>query len=644
MTPETTTSNSRRRSVQGLDEDFADSVVQIQNLGISYRTGNREIPVLKDITLRLGRGRVLGLVGESGSGKSTLAGALLGSLRAGSFVATGTASVSGQDVFALRPKQLRQFRIREVAMVPQNAGSALTPTMKIHEQIAEALHSLKGNKAAQRQRAEDLLRLVRLPNPSQALDRYPHQFSGGQQQRIGIAVALAADPTLLVLDEPTTGLDVVTQAAILNLLTELQDSLGMSMVIVSHDLGVIDKMCTDVAVLRRGEIVEAGATREVLENPRHAYTRGLLASVPRIDVPGIPPSMDHAAIDAGIDSVQDQNVYRRTAPGMSQPVLTVESLSIDYRRKHVPGTGATVKDVSFMVNAGEVVALVGESGSGKSSIANAIAGLQKTVGGRIVLANGGELAKTVSGRPKNLRQAIQLIFQNADTSLNPRHTVRTAVQRPINLFGVKDASVQQSLADVDLPAGFAQRLPGQLSGGQRQRVGIARAVAAAPALVLADEVVSALDVSVQSSILRLMDNLSREKSLGFLFITHDLAVVRAIADRVVVLYLGRVVEEGTVEEIFGFVSHPYTRLLLDSVIELGDNHEAKTKDIQDEIPAAPPEHGCPFASRCPLVRDVCHTVAPPTIAVSAGHNIQCHADVAELAGTSTPALEGNRTC
>jgi len=641
MTPETITSNAGRAVQDG-------DVLQLSNLGISYRTGKREVAVLKGITLTLGKGRILGLVGESGSGKSTLASALLGSLRTGSFVASGTASVSGQDVFALRSKELRRFRVSEVAMVPQNAGSALTPTMKIHEQIAEALHSLKGNRAAQRSRAEELLRLVRLPNPAQALDRYPHQFSGGQQQRIGIAVALAANPTLLVLDEPTTGLDVVTQAAILDLLSELQGSLGMSMVMVSHDLGVIDKMCTDVAVLRRGEIVEAGATREVLANPKHPYTRGLVASVPRIDVPGIPPSMDQDAIDAGEDWVQDQEVYRRIPPQGAVPVLSVESLCIDYRRKHIPGTGATVQGVSFTVNAGEVVALVGESGSGKSSIANAIAGLQTTAGGRITLADGsaggGELAKTVSGRPKNIRQAIQLIFQNADTSLNPRQSVQTAIQRPINLFSVKNASVNQALAEVDLPASYAQRLPGQLSGGQRQRVGIARAVAAAPSLVLADEVVSALDVSVQSSILRLMDELSREKSLGFLFITHDLAVVRAIADRVVVLYLGRVVEEGTVEEIFASISHPYTRLLLDSVIELGDDHDAKLRAIKDEIPAAPPEQGCPFASRCPLVRDVCHTVAPPTIAVSGSHNIKCHADVAELTGVSAEALEGTRTC
>jgi peptide/nickel transport system ATP-binding protein len=642
MTPETITSNAGRRTAQG------DDVMQLRNLGISYRTGKREVAVLKGITLTLGTGRILGLVGESGSGKSTLATALLGSLRTGSFVSTGTASVSGHDVFALRSKELRRFRINEVAMVPQNAGNALTPTMKIHEQIAEALHSLRGNRAAQRSRAEELLRLVRLPNPAQALDRYPHQFSGGQQQRIGIAVALAANPTLLVLDEPTTGLDVVTQAAILDLLSELQASLGMSMVMVSHDLGVIDKMCTDVAVLRRGEIVEAGATREVLANPKHPYTRGLVASVPRIDVPGIPPSMDQDAIDAGEDWLPNREVRRRIAPQAAVPVLSVESLSIDYRRKRIPGTGPTVQDVSFTVNAGEVVALVGESGSGKSSIANSIAGLQKTAGGRITLADGaggsGELAKTVSARPKNLRQAIQLIFQNADTSLNPRQSVQTAIQRPINLFSVQNASVNRALTEVDLPASYAQRLPGQLSGGQRQRVGIARAVTAAPSLVLADEVVSALDVSVQSSILCLMDDLSREKSLAFLFITHDLAVVRAIADRVVVLYLGRVVEEGAVEEIFGSTSHPYTRLLLDSVIELGDDHDAKLKAVKDEIPAAPPELGCPFASRCPLVRDACQTVAPPTIALSASHTIKCHADVAELVGLSAKVMEGTPTC
>ncbi|OOP61109.1 hypothetical protein BMF89_13990 [Arthrobacter sp. SRS-W-1-2016] len=616
-------------------------IVRIQNLSVSYLSGKRQVDVLKDVTLQLRRGHVLGLVGESGSGKSTLASALLGSLRSTSFVSNGSVHVAGQDVFALAPRELRRLRMAEVAMVPQNAGNALTPTMKIGEQIAEVLHHLKGNKAAQRARAEDLLRLVRLPNPGPALDRYPHQFSGGQQQRIGIAMALAANPSLLVLDEPTTGLDVVTQAAILDLLTELQQTLGMSMVMVSHDLGVIDKMCTDIALLRKGAVVESGLTRSILAQPQHAYTRGLIDSVPRIDTPGIPPGMDQAVIDAGTVREGAVELYIRTPPREAKPVLTVRDLTIDYRKRPVPGTGPTVQDVSFEVNAGEIVALVGESGSGKSTIANAIAGLQKSEGGQMSLTgagdgsanhreSGGNLARTVSSRPKRLRQAVQLIFQNADTSLNPRHSVRTAIARPLTLFGVKGATVERALEEVELPASFAQRLPGQLSGGQRQRVGIARAIAAGPSLVLADEVVSALDVSVQSSILRLMDTLSRDKDIGFLFITHDLAVVRSVADRVVVLYLGRIVEDGTVEEIFSHTSHPYTRLLLDSVIELGDDHGAKAQGVRDEIPDAPPELGCPFASRCPIVRDVCRTVVPPIIQVSDTHRIKCHADVADL--------------
>ncbi len=623
-------------------------IVRIQNLSVSYLSGIRQVDVLKDVTLQLRRGHVLGLVGESGSGKSTLASALLGSLRSTSFVSNGSVHVAGQNVFALVPQELRRLRMAEVAMVPQNAGNALTPTMKIGEQIAEVLHRLKGNKAAQRARAEELLRLVRLPNPGPALDRYPHQFSGGQQQRIGIAMALAANPSLLVLDEPTTGLDVVTQAAILDLLTELQETMGMSMVMVSHDLGVIDKMCTDIALLRKGAVVESGPTRSVLAQPQHAYTRGLIDSVPRIDTPGIPPGMDQAIIDAGTVREGAVELYIRTPPREAKPVLSVRDLTIDYRRKPVPGTGPTVQDVSFEVNAGEIVALVGESGSGKSTIANAIAGLQKSEGGQMSLTGSGDesanhlrgsgnLARTVSSRPKSLRQAVQLIFQNADTSLNPRHSVRTAIARPLKLFGVKGATVERALEEVELPASFAQRLPGQLSGGQRQRVGIARAIAAGPSVVLADEVVSALDVSVQSSILRLMDTLSRDKDIGFLFITHDLAVVRSVADRVVVLYLGRIVEDGTVEEIFSDTSHPYTRLLLDSVIELGDDHKAKAQAVRDEIPDAPPELGCPFASRCPIVRDVCRTVVPPTNQVSDTHNIKCHADVSELR-PSIPAL------
>ena len=597
-------------------------VVHIDDLSVSYRAGGRQVDVLKNVTLRVQSGHILGVVGESGSGKSTLAGTLLGSLRSTSFISSGSVTVAGHDVFALDPKALRQFRIEHVALVPQNAGNALTPTMKIGEQISEVLHSRKGDKKAQRARALELLELVRLPNPAAALDRYPHQFSGGQQQRIGIAVALASDPTVLVLDEPTTGLDVVTQTAVLGLLGDLQQTLKVSMIMVSHDLGVIDRMCTHVAVLHDGELVEFGPTREVLASPVHEYTRGLISSVPRIDRPGIPPAAEH------------DTLVQRMPPAQSVPVLTVTDLTIDYRRKPTPGSGPTVQGVNLTVNAGEVVALVGESGSGKSTIANAIAGLQKIERGSITLNGGDDLSSTVAKRSKPLRQAVQLIFQNADTSLNPRKSVGAAIQRPISLFGIEGATAQRALTEVHLPESYSERLPGQLSGGQRQRVGIARAIAAAPSLVLADEIVSALDVSVQSSILRLVDDMSRDKDIGFLFITHDLAVVRAIADRVVVLYLGRIVEEGSVAEVFSEHSHPYTRLLLECVIELGGDHSTAPDGAADEIPSAPPEAGCAFASRCPIVRDVCRTETPPTIQVSPSHSIECHAHPSELGGAS----------
>ncbi len=614
-----------------------DLAIDVHDLDVAYMSGTRQVNVLSGVNLQLRHGEVLGLVGESGSGKSTMAGALLASLRTSSFVSRGTVHLDGVDVFKLQGKELRVFRAGHVALVPQNAGAALTPTMRIGEQLLEGFRldtAASATRETRKARATELLELVRLPDAAAALEKYPHQFSGGQQQRIGIAMALAARPRLLVLDEPTTGLDVVTQAAILDTLNRLHAELGMAMVLVSHDLGVIDKMCSQVAVLRQGKVVESGATRTVLRNPVHPYTKGLLASVPRISVPGIPPSLDDAAIDAFENGAEmaavDSSLYERVAPQGAAPVLTIRGLSVDYNRKPKPGSAPTVLDVDLDVHAGEIVALVGESGSGKSTIANVVAGLQGRQSGELMLNSTTELAPSVAHRAKGVRRAVQIIFQNADTSLNPRRTVRDAITRPLRLFKVKGLTAEQALAEVGLPANFTQRLPGQLSGGQRQRVGIARAVSAGPALVLADEIVSALDVSVQSSILRLMDRLARENDIGFLFITHDLAVVRSVADRVVVLYLGRIVEEGTVEEIFGSVSHPYTSLLMASVIEVGDDHSAAIAPGQDEVPAGPPEQGCPFASRCPLVMDICRTVRPPAIQVSGTHSIRCHAPLEKL--------------
>ncbi|NVM97730.1 ABC transporter ATP-binding protein [Arthrobacter sp. SDTb3-6] len=622
-----------------------DLAIDVKDLDIAYMSGKLRVNVLENVSLQLRQGEVLGLVGESGSGKSTMAGVLLASLRTSSFVASGTVHLDGMDVFKLKGRELREFRASHVALVPQNAGAALTPTMRIGEQLEESFRldaTSSATRDARIRRSIELLDLVRLPNSSGALEKYPHQFSGGQQQRIGIAMALAARPKLLVLDEPTTGLDVVTQAAILDTLKRLHQELGMAMVMVSHDLGVIDKMCSRIAVFRRGRVVEEGETSLILREPSHPYTQGLLDSVPRITVPGIPPSLDDAAIDAFEHGAtmppREVSLYERVAPEKTASVLAIRGLTVDYDRKPKPGGAPTVLDFDLDVHAGEIVALVGESGSGKSTIANVVAGLQRRQSGELTLDTTTALAPTVAHRSKAVRRAVQMIFQNADTSLNPRRTVRDAITRPLRLFNVRGLSAEEALAEVGLPSGFTERLPGQLSGGQRQRVGIARAISARPSLVLADEIVSALDVSVQSSILRLMDRLARDNNLGFLFITHDLAVVRSVADRVVVLYLGRIVEEGTVSEIFGPVSHPYTSLLLASVIEVGDDHSETIAPGQDEVPAGPPARGCPFASRCPLVVEICRTTKPPVIEASSTHAIHCHVPVEKLRHSQTTSL------
>lgn len=611
--------------------DTGEPIVEVGSVRLQHRVGKAHRDILIDVSLTVDRGDVVGLVGESGSGKSTLATLLLGYTWRAASITAGTVRVAGVDVFGLSPKALQDFRARHVALVPQNAGAALTPTMRIAEQLDEVLCRRHPHMPAaqRRDRAIELLTTARLSRPLEALAKYPHQFSGGQQQRIGIAMALCADPALLVLDEPTTGLDVVTQAAILDTLAELQRGGAMSMVLVSHDLGVIDRMCSTVAVMRTGRILESGPVMRVLRDPRHPYTRSLIASMPSVRSAGIPPSIDEeavAAVERGeTTELRLEPAEIRQHPTPAPPVLAVRGLTVDYAHRRTPNRGPVVDNVSLDVNAGEIVALVGESGSGKSTIANAIAGLVPRQAGSVVLAGHGDVEPTVTRRPKAVRQAIQLIFQNADTSLNPRRTVRQAIARPLRLFGVRDRSVESCLRDTHLEPAFANRLPSQMSGGQRQRVGIARAIAAEPQLVLADEIVSALDVSVQSSILRLMDQLSAKQRLGFLFITHDLGVVRAVADRVVVLYLGRKVEEGTVEDIFlSGVNHPYTRMLLESVIELGAGHtEARRPETGDIPVASATEESLRTAAGAGAGQ-------PPARVVSDTHTIWCHLTLEDL--------------
>ena len=676
----------------------AEPVAEVLGLSIAYGSAGGDVPVLVDVDLRVGAGEAVGIVGESGCGKSTLASALVGHLRAGSRVVGGSVAIAGQDIVSGSAATVRSLRRHQVGLVPQNAGSSLTPSMRVGRQVVEVLRATRGlDKAAAEAETVRLFSRVRLPDPGALVRRYPHQLSGGQQQRVAVAVALAAQPRLLVLDEPTTGLDVVTQASVLALFAELRRDLGIALVLVSHDLGAVASVSDRVLVMYAGRVVESGPVEPTFAVPSHPYTRGLLASVSRMATPGLPepmpgsvsgavgragcsfaprcsfaveecttgahppllPVLTEADADATRSSAclrQDavlaappwqgkQRLPRRREPG--EVLLEVRDLTVDYRRRPDPTSGPTVEGVDLTVRRGEVVALVGESGSGKSTIAWTLAGLRTPTGGSLALhdataAHGtapADLAQPAARRDPVVRSRVQLVFQNATTALNPRRSVGDAVTRMLTLRGLRREAARTArdevLRDVGLDASFADRLPGQLSGGQQQRVGIARALAAEPSLVLADEVVSALDVSVQASVLRLLDDLRDEHGLGYLFISHDLAVVRGLADRVVVLYLGRVCEEGPVEQVFTGTNHPYTRLLVRSVLAAEPGSEVAVVVDDSEPESAPPPAGCAFQRRCPLaVPGLCDHVTPPWREPEDGHRIRCHVPLEELSPAS----------
>ncbi|WP_423923831.1 dipeptide ABC transporter ATP-binding protein [Frigoribacterium sp. 2-23] len=546
-----------------VDDTAGDIVVRIDDLSISYSAGRREVPVVRGVSLSVRAGRALGLVGESGSGKSTVARTLLAHLRRGSRIVGGSVHVAGDDVFALDERATRALRGGTAALVAQNAGQALTPSMRVGRQLREALesHGLPGG----HERVLELIRHVRLPDPETIVRRYPHQLSGGQQQRIAIAMAIAAKPKLLVLDEPTTALDVVTQSAVLELIRDLAVELGMAIVLVSHDMGVVSTMADDIAVMHDGRIVEYATTERLFAAPEHEYTRELLASIPRVRVEG-----SAGESDAGVTAstlVDSPSV----SPPEPAPIVSAHDLVVRYGR----GLPAAVDGISFDIAPRETLAVVGESGSGKSTLATALAGLIPAESGTFAFTGSdgvtSDLTRPVAGRTAALRRSIQLVFQNADTSLNPRRTVGAAIARPLKLFTGSSSPqrVAELLVEVGLPPEFASRLPAQLSGGQRQRVGIARALAAGPDLIIADEITTALDVRVQADVLDLLTGLRDEKGLSCLFISHDLAVVRGVADRVAVMTGGRIVEIGPADRVFAGPNHPYTRTLLDATLDPG---------------------------------------------------------------------------
>lgn len=671
---------------------MSDLLVDIQDLSVGYHTKyGKLVHVLRNVNLQIEPGETLGLVGESGCGKSTLGQAMMGFLRSGSKILGGQVTYDNTNMFSLTPKELERMRGTRIALIPQNAGQSLTPTMRCGKQIEEALMLNAGIKGdAAKARTLELFTQVRLPSPDEMIVRYPHELSGGQQQRVALAMALAGEPDMLVLDEPTTGLDVTTQAHILELMRSITTELGTAMMYISHDLGVIARVSDRVGVMYAGEVVENVSASKLFKNPGHPYARGLLESIPRLTHAGIPKSMPGTPPLPGtlpgchfaprcefatevchsdapeLITVSDgrkvrchhweqvmsmdfthalDEVYAPIEKDKNaQTAISLADVDISYFRPDIidkligkKAPPNTVEGVNLTVKRGETVGLVGESGSGKSTIVRAVSGLLPSKNGAIQFEEF-DLTVSVDDRPMELRKRIQMIFQNPDASLNPRHNVQEILDQPLKLYFPELSTnerlmrMKDMLKRVRLDERYLLRYPGQMSGGEKQRVAIARAFVADPEVVLCDEVTSALDVSVQAAVLDLLADLQKERGVTYIFITHDLAVVRAFADRVAVLYQGRLCEVGPVDDIYAPPFHPYSETLLGAALE--PDPDASPKLLAGDTPeSAPPAKGCPFQRRCPVrVGDICDNEMPDwqSPAGHPEHKIRCHIPVEEI--------------
>ncbi|WP_120499124.1 ABC transporter ATP-binding protein [Roseovarius sp. EL26] len=662
-------------------------LLQTRDLRIGIPLNNGEFNIVRDINLGIRAGEAIGLVGESGSGKSTIALSMMGFLGSGLEVLEGSSSFEGSFVFDLPLAELQKLRGGRLGLIPQNAGQALSPNLRISAQLIEALELHSDVATTDRQaRMVELLSQVRLPDPEVILERYPHQLSGGQQQRVAIAMALAGEPDGLILDEPTTGLDVTTQAHILELLAQLRVERNLAMVFVSHDLGVIARVCTRVVVLYAGEIAEDGPVAEVLRKPVHPYTRGLIASIPKLSDAAIPASLEgrppapdqrsggclfaprcmhstdictqtkpnsrpagsghvvrcHHAEKIVQGAAMPESTQREQV-SLGEPIVTLENVQIRYdqpglidRLTGKPRPTPTCDRVDLTIRAGETLALVGESGSGKSTILKAISGLVPPSQGRILDRAGQTLPPYLDNRTKDQKRRFQMVFQNPDLSLNPRQTVEEIIGSPLKLYeGLAGQALRNRVVNlldqVRLGASYLRKLPSQMSGGEKQRIGIARAFAARPDLILCDEVTSALDVSVQAAVLSLLVDLQAETGTALLFVSHDLAVVRAISDKVMVLYQGRMCELGSAESVFAEPYHPYASTLLNAALE-PDPDKAPILLADDVTELSPPAKGCPFQRRCAhRIGEICDSERPGNaLGADNPHEILCHLKESQL--------------
>ncbi|MDX6552714.1 MAG: peptide/nickel transport system ATP-binding protein ddpF [Gaiellales bacterium] len=659
------------------------SAVRIEGLTVGYRRRGRVLRVLDDVSFSIGRGEAYGLVGESGCGKTTAAMSLMRYLPENAVVEGGRIMFGDEDVLTADDATLRSWRGDRMAMVYQDPGTALNPAIKVGEQIAEVyrFHKHMGKKEALAA-AVDMLSTVQISTPERVVRRYPHELSGGQQQRVMFAMALATDPDLLVLDEPTTGLDATVEAEVLDLVEQLRTQFDASILFVSHNLGIVARMCERVGVLYAGRLIEQGPAQELFHNPRHPYTLALLRCMPRLGmrkdvdrldpIPGsLPPIGADIAGCVYADRCPIARDRCRTDAPPVEPVGAGHGARCFYHREvpqippgnpsvaHV--SAAAVKDgvllqvenlvksygsrgneviavagVDIHVARGEVLGLVGESGSGKTSLAKCIVGLIDPSSGRIEF----EDMDVTNGRRRGreARRRLQMVFQNPDNALNPAHTVRSILRRSLQLLaGVRGKDTQDeemnALArSVRLEPRHLDVRPASLSGGMKQRVAIARSFAGKPSMVLCDEPTSALDVSVQAAILNLLVDLQRREGVSYVFISHDLAVVRYVADRIAVMYLGQIVDVGPAEAVFRAPHHPYTEALLSAIPSLDVEARPRIK-LHGTLPSpSDPPSGCRFHTRCPrYLGDVCKTVEPPWQATADGQRYSCHIEPEALA-------------
>lgn len=598
-------------------------LLDVDNLVIdAVKDDGSLLPIVKGVSFQLDRGEVVALIGESGSGKTTIALSALGYAKPGLEFSSGEVRIDGVDVISMPPDEIRQLRGQRVAYLAQSAAASFNPALTIGEQVTEsAILQGKMSQEAANERAVELYRALELPDPERLSFRYPHQVSGGQLQRLMAAMALCGEPDLLVLDEPTTALDVTTQIEVLRAFKSVIKQAGAAALYVTHDLAVVAQIADRIVVLYNGEVQEYGRAEDIITKPGHDYTRRLMAAVR-------PPP----AAGQGDESTGE---HRRDVPA-----LEVRNLTAGYGPKNARNTVKVLRDVNVTVERGHSLGVIGESGCGKSTLARVVSGLLAGMEGEVLL-HGEPMKPGLKQRDRSELQKIQFVFQMADTALNPHHRIDHLLGRPLEFYlGVPKSERPQKVADllrmVELPPEFAGRFPEELSGGQKQRINLARALAASPEILLCDEVISALDSIVGANVISLLKRLRAQTGVSFVFISHDLSTVASFADDIVVLYAGRVVEQGPTDKVLSPPYHPYTRLLISSVPELRTGWLEETMETSEAKAGIDrvveiTDVGCPFFNRCPLaIPGTCDKVVPPVRDIDTNHLIECHRSIEEF--------------